>query len=498
MVTLSERRYGARAARAAFGLPFLVWAVALLAPPSHGREWGVSVALAAITASVTGLVLRAQHRRSPHRLLARTDEDAGVAFAVALGALVPVAAMVGTDLDVGPLEVLGGGVLTLVTMLAVHGVTRVVQRRGATAPAAAERVVIVGVGPEARELVELLEEQPDAGIRIVGVVGDRRVAENHGLGAMWLDDIEGLVDVMHEHRGTSALVTATGFRGPSFRSITDGVLDAGYEVLVFNTVSRVSEGRVSVRSLMHEPLIAIRPHRVRAWTLAGKRALDLVLASVLLVLTAPVLAAAALAVKLDDRGPVLYRQERIGRGGRPFTILKVRSMHVGADRDQRDLMGRNERQGPLFKLRDDPRVTRVGRFLRSTSIDELPQLVNVLRGDMSLVGPRPALPEEAQTFDAELRARLRVRPGVTGLWQVEARTSPSFAAYQRLDLHYCENWTLVLDLRILLATAELVLSELLIGVGRALGLLGDPESSDATHPADAARSVHEPEPIGGT
>ncbi len=498
MVTLAERRYGARAALAAFGLPFAVWATVLLVPPTQGRDWEVSVTLAALAAAVTGLVLRSQRRRAPQRLLARTEEDAGVAFAVALGAVVPVAAMLTTDREVGPTEVVAAGTLTLVIMLAVHGVTRVVQRRGATAPASAERVVIVGVGPEAREVVELLEEQPDAGIRIIGVVGDRRVAEANGLAPMWLDDIDGLTEVMERHRGTSALVTATGFRGPSFRSITDAVLEAGHEVLVFNTVSRVSEGRVSVRSLMHEPLIAIRPHRVRAWTLAGKRGLDLVLASVLLVLTAPVLAAAALAVKLDDRGPVLYRQERIGRGGRPFTILKVRSMHVGADVDKRHLIDHNERQGPLFKMRDDPRVTRVGRVLRWTSIDELPQLVNVLRGDMSLVGPRPALPEEALAFDADLRARLRVRPGVTGLWQVEARTSPSFAAYQRLDLHYCENWTLGLDLRILLATVELILTELLIGLGSVLGLLRAPQPADATHPAGGSPSLHEPEPIGGT
>ena len=170
-----------------------------------------------------------------------------------------------------------------------------------------------------------------------------------------------------------------------------------------------------------------------------------------LAVSAPLLAAAACLIKLDDHGPVFHRQKRIGLDGRAFVIYKLRTMTVKHEMTSLNLADLNERvDGPLFKSTRDPRVTRIGRYLRASSIDELPQLWNVLSGSMSLVGPRPALPEETAQFDADLLRRLTVRPGLTGLWQIEARDNPSFNAYRRLDLHYVDNWSLLLDLNILL------------------------------------------------
>jgi lipopolysaccharide/colanic/teichoic acid biosynthesis glycosyltransferase len=155
---------------------------------------------------------------------------------------------------------------------------------------------------------------------------------------------------------------------------------------------------------------------------------------------------------------VLFRQERIGREGEPFTLLKLRTMETDAEAHRGDIESMNERNGgPLFKATGDPRRTRVGRVLERLSIDEVPQLVNVLRGEMSLVGPRPALPDEVGRFDDALLARLTVAPGITGLWQVEARDNPAFYAYRRLDLFYVENWSVTLDLTILLATVRAVI-----------------------------------------
>ena len=155
---------------------------------------------------------------------------------------------------------------------------------------------------------------------------------------------------------------------------------------------------------------------------------------------------------------MLFRQRRVGRDGVEFEILKFRSMCVDAEARLAALRAEhNERSGPLFKLERDPRVTAIGRFIRAFSLDELPQLLNVLRGEMSLVGPRPALPSEVAEFPADLHARHLVRPGITGLWQVEARDNPSFGAYRRLDLFYVDNWSLLLDLIILLGTIEQVL-----------------------------------------
>ena len=171
-----------------------------------------------------------------------------------------------------------------------------------------------------------------------------------------------------------------------------------------------------------------------------------------------------MAIKLDDGGPIFYRQERIGRDGRPFEVVKLRTMIPDASAQLAGLIELNERKGPLFKLSYDPRVTRVGRILRATSIDELPQFFNVLRGEMSLVGPRPALPAEVAQFDVELLERASVSPGITGLWQVEARDSPSFDAYRRLDLFYVDNWSITMDLSILTATFGVV-------IGRAIRTL---------------------------
>ncbi|MGH9055098.1 MAG: sugar transferase, partial [Acidimicrobiales bacterium] len=182
-----------------------------------------------------------------------------------------------------------------------------------------------------------------------------------------------------------------------------------------------------------------------------------VLATACLAASAPLILLAAAAIKVHDGGPVLFRQERVGRDGAPFGLLKLRTMVPNAASLLPQLAVVNERNGPLFKMQRDPRVTPVGRVLRVTSLDELPQLLNVLAGSMSLVGPRPALAEEVARFDDELAGRHSVRPGITGLWQIEARHNPSFHAYRRLDLLYTNKWSLALDLSIMVATAPAVL-----------------------------------------
>ena len=190
----------------------------------------------------------------------------------------------------------------------------------------------------------------------------------------------------------------------------------------------------------------------------GKRVLDVIGAAVALVLTAPILVLAAIAIKLESHGPVLYRSTRIGRGRRPFTFLKLRSMVHGADRHRQHLSHLNECDGPVFKISHDPRVTRVGRFLRVTSIDEIPQFVNVLLGDMSLVGPRPPIPEEVTQYEPWQLHRIDVRPGITCLWQISGRSRIGFQEWMRLDLEYIRCQSPALDLKILLRTIPAVVS----------------------------------------
>jgi|GEM_PF-3889469 len=225
------------------------------------------------------------------------------------------------------------------------------------------------------------------------------------------------------------------------------------------------------------------------WQLACKRAIDIVVAIVGLLLTLPVLVMAAIAIKLHDGGPVIFTQTRVGRDGEPIRVHKLRTMVVDAEQRLGEVLHLNERAGPLFKIETDPRVTRVGAILRATSIDELPQLWDVLLGTMSLVGPRPALPHEVVLFDDALRTRVHVHPGVTGLWQVEARDDGSFDAYRRLDLHYVEHWSVWLDVRIIAATIPAVLGRSFRAVAarrRELGPAHTPAPTLTVVPAVAA------------
>ena len=190
----------------------------------------------------------------------------------------------------------------------------------------------------------------------------------------------------------------------------------------------------------------------------GKRALDILGAIVALVLGAPLLLLSALLIKLESRGPVFYKSTRIGRGGKPFTFLKLRSMVADAERTREHLEHLNEADGPVFKISNDPRVTRVGRFMRSTSIDEIPQFLNVLAGDMSLVGPRPPIPVEVAQYEPLQMRRLDVRPGITCLWQISGRSRIGFQEWMRLDLEYIRHQSFALDVKILLRTIPAVLS----------------------------------------
>jgi exopolysaccharide biosynthesis polyprenyl glycosylphosphotransferase len=196
----------------------------------------------------------------------------------------------------------------------------------------------------------------------------------------------------------------------------------------------------------------------QGWQSTVKRLIDVVASALILVLLLPILALVAVAIKLDSRGPVIFRQTRTGKGGREFAFLKFRTMVRDAEALKMALVSQNEADGPIFKIRSDPRLTRVGRILRRTSIDELPQIWNVLRGEMSLVGPRPPVPSEVAKYEAWQQDRLLVPGGISGLWQVSGRSELTFNQMVLLDLHYIEHWTLGLDFRILMRTVSAVVS----------------------------------------
>ena len=319
------------------------------------------------------------------------------------------------------------------------------------------RVLVVGSNDDAGDLRRLLRSEPELGYTVVGVVGE----EPDGDGSDNVPFRSALTEIPNLARTTGAsgiLLVPTALSGATLRQAIETAMGAGLHVQVWSVLGGIGTARVRSVPIARQPFFYVERRASSRWQLAAKRAIDVAGAAVGLALAAPVLLVAALLIKLDDGGPVLHVAERVGRDGTLFRIVKLRSMASDRQLSPSALATVNERtDGPLFKASNDPRVTRVGRLLRASSVDELPQLWNVLRGTMSLVGPRPAFLDEVSQFDAELQRRHSVRPGMTGLWQVEARRNPSFSAYRRLDLHYVDNWSLSLDLAIMAATVPAVL-----------------------------------------
>jgi len=236
-------------------------------------------------------------------------------------------------------------------------------------------------------------------------------------------------------------------------------LDPGQQLVVAPQIVGVAGSRIHTRPVAGLPLIHVETPSYDGAKRFAKRALDLAGSAMLILALLPLFLATAIAIKVTSPGPVVYRQERIGLSGRPFTIFKFRSMVVDADRELPTLLAEQGTAGsPLFKVRQDPRVTRVGSILRRYSIDELPQLLNVFRGEMSLVGPRPQVDGEVRLYDSKSSRRLVVKPGMSGLWQVSGRSNLSWEDSIRLDLYYVENWSITTDLVILLRTLRAVLA----------------------------------------
>lgn len=318
-------------------------------------------------------------------------------------------------------------------------------------------VVIAGANPEGRDIAAMLQSEPWLGYQVIGFVDDAAPAREPVPGVPLLGRTSDLGGILREYPQASVIVAASAVDSTVTNRLARDLLDQGVHVELSSTLRDISSQRLTVRPLGRFPIVYVEPVTRGGWRAWAKRSFDVAVAGVGLILALPVLAVVAIAVKLGSPGPVLFRQVRVGRDSEPFPLLKVRTMVADAEDRLAELMALNEADGPLFKMADDPRITRVGRFLRATSLDEVPQLWNVLRGDMSLVGPRPALPHETEEWDALLTQRLRVTPGITGMWQVSGRSDTSFDDYTRLDLYYVDNWSLATDLAILAKTIPVVL-----------------------------------------
>ncbi len=317
------------------------------------------------------------------------------------------------------------------------------------------RALLVGSGGQVQALAHALGNRSRLDVDVIGYVSDRARPQN---GVRLLGRLSDLPDVLQSTRVQEVIIADPDFPQDQAVELIDQCHRAGVTVQVAPSTMEVLFDRAEFVPGASVPLFRVRAPVFEGVDFALKRTFDLIVAGIVLIVSAPVLLTIAVAVKLSSRGPVLYRSVRPGIGGQPFSCLKFRTMREHADQIQADLESLNELSGPLFKIREDPRLTSVGRMLRRFSLDELPQLVNVLRGEMSLVGPRPLPLRDFERLEDWHKKRYLVLPGMTGLWQVSGRAELDFDDLVRLDFLYLEQWSIFLDMAILLKTIPAVLS----------------------------------------
>ncbi len=329
-------------------------------------------------------------------------------------------------------------------------------------PAFQERVLIIGAGEVGHTIAAKISAHPEYHIKLVGFLDDGEPRRNGDGGPPLpvigtLDDLGAIVS----DEGVDRVIVAfSRARHNDFLRVVRACADDGVKVNIVPRLFEVVSSRALVDDVEGIPLLDVGHVELSRFNMAVKRGFDLVIGGLLCIPILPVLAVVAIVIKLDSPGPVFYRQERMGRAGRTFMIFKFRSMYVGADKERLELAeGQNDYSGPMFKLKEDPRVTRVGGFLRRWSIDELPQILNVMKGDMSLVGPRPLWVEEAKQCRGWTQKRLDITPGITGLWQVLGRTNIPFDEMVKLDYMYVTGWSLSWDVKLLLQTVPAVLNK---------------------------------------
>ena len=323
------------------------------------------------------------------------------------------------------------------------------------------RTLIVGANAEAAHIVQLLKKAPETGLVPIGCVASSN-AEHLSLDycsdtVPCLGSPEDLTSLVRDRRVDTVLIASSAFDHDIVSRMIGELRGIDVTTHVSSGLFDILTRRVIVRELAGVPLITVKRVSLSLGNLVAKRVFDLLFATIGIVVGLPVWLLIAAAIRLESAGPVFYKQARVGQNGKPFHMFKFRSMCSDADERLAQLKAENEATGPLFKMRNDPRVTRCGSWMRTFSIDEFPQLLNVLRGEMSLVGPRPPLPGETAQYNRNHWRRMEVPPGMTGLWQVSGRSTLTFDEMVRLDLYYIENWSVSFDLSLILRTIPAVL-----------------------------------------
>lgn len=346
-------------------------------------------------------------------------------------------------------------VAALVLVVTARAVVRWAQRRLFKYGIGVRRTIIIGTGRPARLLAEELSQRGYAIIGHIRSSGRRTKADGNLELLGSLSDLPGLLSGW---KPDELICADASLSDQQITKIIATAEEAHVELRLTTNVAELASSNLEVSAVAGIPLVTIQRTPLEGWGRVNKRIMDVLSAVVALPFIVLLYPFIALAVKLDSRGPVVFKQTRVGRAGQEFTSYKFRTMDQDAEQRLKKLMRQNEASGPVFKMKHDPRITRVGRFLRKTSLDELPQFWNVLVGDMSLVGPRPPLPAEVAKYDRAAKRRLTIKPGITGPWQVSGRSNVGFEEWVRLDVYYIQNWSLLLDATILLKTVVVVVT----------------------------------------
>jgi exopolysaccharide biosynthesis polyprenyl glycosylphosphotransferase len=429
-----------------------IWAADALPEEALSATVGPWVAVAWI------FVMATQGAYSSRHFSAGTEEFKAIVLGslLALGAVGLACYLLKEDLSRGFLLLTFA--LGIPALLAERYVVRKVVHRARAKGRLTRRVVAVGGPRDIAELVTVLHRERYAGYEIVGGCVPTGVTCDD-LPVPCVGSVNDTRRACEELGADTVLVARGGYSSSSdLRRIAWDLGDTDIDLVVVPSLTDIAGPRIHMRPVAGLPLLHIEGPQADEAGGLDKRLFDIFGSLGLLVLTAPLMLVVSAAIWLEDRGPVVYRQLRIGRDGQAFDCFKFRSMYVGADDLEAELRTCANHDGALFKHPRDPRVTRVGRFVRRYSLDELPQLLNVLRGEMSLVGPRPQQLWEVETYDDSAKRRLLVRPGMTGLWQVSGRSSLSWDEAVRLDLYYVDNWSMLTDLAIISRTVKAVFS----------------------------------------
>lgn len=321
------------------------------------------------------------------------------------------------------------------------------------------RLLVVGGTDSGKMIMQAITNRPDLGYQVIGFVDRRDIDRVPGFGRFpRLGTMEDLPHLVATHEIDEVAIALPGSAHEQLRSIVNLCEHLGVGLKLVPDLFSLSLGRVRMDDIVGIPLLDVQERPLRMFERGLKRALDIVVGMVALAASTLILGVLAALIKLDSPGPIFIGQQRVGRNGQIFTCWKLRTMYQDADTMLALLQDKNEAQGPIFKMRNDPRCTRVGRYIRRFSLDELPQIWNVVRGEMSLVGPRPPLPREVQRYEPWQLRRLEVTPGITGIWQVSGRSHLSFEEMVMMDITYIDNWSLGLDIKVLLRTISAVLA----------------------------------------